>query len=32
MLETPSAAARVRLPGGRELSVDPATRRIRIRG
>jgi tRNA(Ile)-lysidine synthase len=32
MLEAPSVSARLRLPGGRELSVDPATRRIRVDG
>lgn len=30
MLEAPSRGARLRLSGGRELSVDPATRRIRV--
>jgi hypothetical protein len=32
MLSKPSATARVRLPGGREISVDPATKRIRVEG
>jgi hypothetical protein len=30
MLDVPSPRARLRLSGGRELSVDPATRRIRV--
>ena len=32
MLAEPSSSARLRLPGGRELRVDPATGRIRIEG
>lgn len=30
MLDVPSASARLRLSGGRELSVDPATRRVTV--
>jgi hypothetical protein len=32
MLEAPTPSARLRLPGGLELRVDPATRRIRVEG
>jgi tRNA(Ile)-lysidine synthase len=32
MLEAPSSSARLRLAGGLELSVDPATGRIRVEG